>query len=387
VTDISDKPDVSEIILNFYDQIAIIRSDSPKFIQLFQQMYSRFQLKKMESSDFPPINLHIQSGLYDGTAPQLILDDAVTSLAGIRFNDGYIYETILNTIISRVRSHFLIHAGVISRNNQGIVLVADSAHGKTTLVLELLRRGFNFLSDEMAALGRKDHRVHPFPRSLRIRPGTLELTGFQHAAQNATTWLDKLLIDIDTLKNNCVGSAVPIQHIVIFKDPAFSEIERNIDTPRKIMVVVDRVDDKFIDCIRGYKQVQDLRVDRSRTYPLLHIVASHTTTLLSRIEALCVRYKILLLNYLRKETSRPKFDTHPQLVPISKTDAVREILRRFLGGHKSALLQSEFDGNPLKLYMELSEIVNQASCHRLYVGTLSGMADLVSGLLLPTEAE
>ena len=54
--------------------------------------------------------------------------------------------------MTRVRSHLLIHAGVVSRDGQGIILVADARHGKTTLVLELVRRGFQFLSDEMADL-------------------------------------------------------------------------------------------------------------------------------------------------------------------------------------------------------------------------------------------
>jgi len=383
----SNQDKLTEIILKFYDQTAVLSSDSAKYIQLFQQMYSRFQIEKAVPSVYPPMKLHIQSGLYDGTAPRLILDGVVTSLAGIELDDGYIYENILNTIISRVRSHFLIHAGVISRHGQGIVLVADSAHGKTTLVLELLRRGFQFLSDEMAALGREDRMVHPFPRSLRIRPGTLELTGFPQAGQDAPIWLDKYLLDIDRIKKDCLGPAVSIRHIVIFQNPALKKMKRTIDDQRKIMVVVDRVDDAFLDCIREFKQVQNLQVDHSRTYPFLNIVASHTTTLLSQIEAQCVQRKILLLNYQREETSRPKFDALPRLRPMSKTDAVREMLRRFLGGHKSALLQAEFDGNSLRLYMELAEIVKQASCHQLSVGTLSEMADLVSGLLFSSKSE
>ena len=55
------------------------------------------------------------------------------------------------------------YAGVVSYQGKGLLLVADAEHGKTTLTLELVKRGFAFLSDEVAALGRIDHRVHPFP--------------------------------------------------------------------------------------------------------------------------------------------------------------------------------------------------------------------------------
>ena len=213
-----------ELSLQFYDQKAVLSSDSNKYIQLFKQMYSRFETENDIPSDHSPLRLQVQTGLNNqNITPKMILDGETKSLSGIQLDDGYIYESILNTIISRVRSHFLIHAGVVSWNDQGVILVADSAHGKTTLVLELIRRGFKFLSDEMAALGRKDHMVHPFPRSLRIRPGSLELTGFQRAAIDAPVWLDKLLLDIENIKENCVGSAVPIRHIVILQDPALEE--------------------------------------------------------------------------------------------------------------------------------------------------------------------
>ena len=112
----------------------------------------------------------------------MILDGEHWPIRDPAILEGYTYEVVLNAILASVRSHFLVHAGVVARDDRGIVLAADSAHGKTTLVLELVRRGFKFLSDEMAALGRADGRVHPFPRSLRIRPGTLELAGIVEQA-------------------------------------------------------------------------------------------------------------------------------------------------------------------------------------------------------------
>lgn len=87
-----------------------------------------------------------------------------------------------------------------------------------TLVLELVRRGFKFLSDEMAALGRDDHHVHPFPRSLRIRPGSLELAGFPEAAIGAPMWLGKQILDIEQIHPGAVGASVPLQHIIILQN-------------------------------------------------------------------------------------------------------------------------------------------------------------------------
>jgi hypothetical protein len=112
---------------------------------------------------------------------------------------GYVYERILYALVGRVRSHVLVHAGAVAQRDHGIILAANAAHGKTTLVLELVRRWFRFLSDEMAALGRSDGRLHAFPRALRLRPDTLERVGMTAARAGAHAWLGKLLIDIDDL--------------------------------------------------------------------------------------------------------------------------------------------------------------------------------------------
>ena len=137
--------------------------------------------------------------------PVMILRGQAWPLHAPDLQQGYVYDCILSAIVASVRSHFLIHAGVVAGNGQGIVIAADSCHGKTTLVLELVRRGFKFLSDEMAALDRTNGQVHPFPRSLRIRPGTLKLAGFPEAIAGAPEWLDKLLLDIDQIQPGSLG--------------------------------------------------------------------------------------------------------------------------------------------------------------------------------------
>ena len=40
--------------------------------------------------------------------------------------------------------------GVVSHHGEGVVIIADAEHGKTTLTLELVKRGFTFLSDALA---------------------------------------------------------------------------------------------------------------------------------------------------------------------------------------------------------------------------------------------
>jgi hypothetical protein len=63
-----------------------------------------------------------------------------------------------------------IHAGAVGWRSGVIILPGRSFTGKTSLVVELLRRGATYYSDEYAVFD-SFGRVHPYARPLRIRSG------------------------------------------------------------------------------------------------------------------------------------------------------------------------------------------------------------------------
>ena len=74
---------------------------------------------------------------------------------------------------------FLLHtaysawyAAAVRVGGDAVVLSAPSGTGKTTLALELLRRGCTFYGDEFIFIRKSDRTVFPFRRSLLIREGT-----------------------------------------------------------------------------------------------------------------------------------------------------------------------------------------------------------------------
>ena len=370
-----------QIHLQFFDQHAVLCSDSTAYIDLFNRMYQRFLIEPNQMSSSNLIEFRVQTcSKSSSDIPVLVMDGQVFPLRHPSLMEGYVYDSILNTIISRISSHFLIHAGVVSKNDQGMILVADSGHGKTTLVLELVRRGFRFLSDEMAAIGRFDRLVHPFPRSLRIRPQTLDMTGFQKAGQNATMWYDKLLLDIDNIKPGCLGERVPIGNIVILQDPHHPDQEKAIKYGKKLSIQIDQINAPFLQRIRSMRAVRGVELDVDSDFPWIIIQTDQPDTILKKVELLCQEYNTFLLNYIRKKETRPKFDAAPILEPISTSRAALILLRRFLGGNQSSMLTEAFDNDSLQLFMALADLISHADCHRLFVGPLQDMADTISML-------
>jgi hypothetical protein len=229
----------------------------------------------------------------------------------------------------------------------------------------------------MAAISRKDGRVHPFPRSLRIRPGTLELAGFPEAAAGAPQWLDKYLLDIEEIKPNSMGQATSIDHIIILRDPTRTNENGFDPAERELGILVHRLDDELLTAVSGIEGVTSVETSIDRSYPLIKLHASNRTQAISRVETICHQREILIVDVIKRAEEHATFAHQAQLEPISKSQAVMELLRRFQGGHHSALLQDEYGGNSARLFMELAGLIRQANCYQLFVGPLSQMADLV----------
>lgn len=68
--------------------------------------------------------------------------------------------------------HVLLHAGVVELHGRGVLLVAPEDHGKTTLTAALVRDGFGYLSDEVAAIDPRSLVVRAYPKSLSLDPGS-----------------------------------------------------------------------------------------------------------------------------------------------------------------------------------------------------------------------
>lgn len=398
-----------QVRLRFYDIDVTIESDSGTFIDHFARLYRRFctdnQPDPLQQDSV--VNSAERSGELRKTCTEresvqretrapasfkfilvsnpdnpwgrqvMICNGEVWPLSDRRLLEGYAYEVILSTIITRMRSHLLIHAGVVSCNGQGVIIVANTMHGKTTLVLELVRRGFRFLSDEMAALGRYDYEVHPFPRSLWIRKGTLELTGLSDKAVNATRWMDKLIFDIEEIVPNSLGAAVPVKHIIMLHNP---DEAKGADVNRMgqdICVMVDRFDDGFLAEVRREEGITNVRKSVYLGYPALRFWADRPNAALSAVELLCRQYKILVMDVVKGERERPAFKTGATIQRIPASQAIVGLLGHYLGGYLSDVLHDEFGGSSTRLFMELLTIVGNARCYRISVGPLGEVADLV----------
>lgn len=68
------------------------------------------------------------------------------------------------------RTH--VHAAVVARDGRAMILPGVSGAGKSTLALTLAASGWEYFSDEVAALDADELLVHPYPRPIALDPGS-----------------------------------------------------------------------------------------------------------------------------------------------------------------------------------------------------------------------
>jgi hypothetical protein len=72
------------------------------------------------------------------------------------------------TVATLAKGLVFVHAGVVGWRNRAVVIPGRSLSGKSTLVLELVRAGADYYSDEYAVFD-SEGRVHPYWRLPKLR--------------------------------------------------------------------------------------------------------------------------------------------------------------------------------------------------------------------------
>lgn len=372
------------VAFRFYDTAVLVETDSAEFLHIFGLMYGHFQVDELTEAD---LHFQILTGSNNEYGqPVLVLDTAVWPLnLSALVRDGVVFEMVLATIMRHIQSHLLIHAGVVARNGEALLFSADSFHGKTTLVLKLLQFGFSFLSDDIAPLHRQDRRVYPFPRSLRIRPGTLALAGYSATVgAQGTMWRSKLLLDVKQLRPDCIGEPAPVGHIILLQDTdsigsSAQGLAENT-SGHALTIVIDRADPQFMTAMQAMPGLVTLTVSEREGHPCLEMRVSGKADAVAYLHHWSETCRVFIIELATELPEPPDFGRKPRLQPISKSDTITHLLQQFKGSHQSKLFSDAYGGSSTRLYLDLAGVVKNARCHRLTVGRLDEMVALIDDI-------
>ncbi len=168
--------------------------------------------------------------------PTMIVEDKTCIILDSKLWNSYAEHIIFNSILSQIPNHYLLHAGVVSWENQGIVICGASNQGKSTLTLKLVENGFKFLSDEVASIDLASCELSPFPRALGFRKDTLAKIPAlndlnERESGKSLNGEDKWTVDIDNIYPNSLGTKCQLRYLIFLngfsKTPKLTAISKS----------------------------------------------------------------------------------------------------------------------------------------------------------------
>jgi hypothetical protein len=106
---------------------------------------------------------------------QLSQDGAWPTTVAREEGFSVLMQWLLAAVLERT-DFTLVHAGVLARDGRALLLPAMSGRGKSTTTAAMVREGFSFCSDELAALD-DEGRVHAYALPMRMRADALTRLG------------------------------------------------------------------------------------------------------------------------------------------------------------------------------------------------------------------
>ena len=363
-------------IYRFFDITIAMKSDEKELLGWLRQFYSRFRIEKAKQK----VDAIFYMMAKKPEGPLVIAEEdsllKIKSLDDIDSVPPYAYLLAFNYIAANLKSHFLLHSAVVSRNNEGLAIIGPSGSGKTVLTLQmLLRKGFSFLSDDQLAINRRTHLIDPFLRSIGIRENTLTLFDnleLEHLEpQVIVGGQRKWFVDISEISGNEVGKPCRLKYLVFLVN-SLNETE----VEQRIVLVVDDVNDELLGKVRSLTKSGEIHCKRMKNCFALSFYPRAEAPSALDLERLCRDCGVWILDVRKLSDVKPDFHSTPKLQRIPWREATMELLKE---------LQNDFRSTPGQAFLELAELLEDAECYKLCVGKLDEMADQVCDLILDSE--
>jgi len=158
--------------------IFCIRSPIPQVMDSTATLYGAYELAENEDfADFY-VMLKYPAGLRKWYHPQVLFDfDGRIPFKPLPASQAFpMLEWGMNwCIANHCHQWLIIHAAVVEKDGQGVILPAPPGSGKSTLCAALVGRGWRLLSDELAVIDPASGKLIPVPRPVGLKNASIDI--------------------------------------------------------------------------------------------------------------------------------------------------------------------------------------------------------------------
>jgi len=282
------------------------------------------------------------------------------------------YPRFLDRLYDGIGDFALIHAAVVVRAGEAVLLAAPSGHGKSTLALELARRGWTLFSDDFAPIGMDTGTVFPFPRAVGIVPGSPATPRpFAEAAAISTHEVfGKRLVDASAVADTATLSTAParVSHVFLLEGDLLPTPRLELSCPRS---EAQRLEQRLA-AVRGLRIAERISQGSLDAISIESEQGSHVTEELNRI-ALDPAVVFSVKRWSRRAT----WDGGAACTPVSRRETAQQLARELLNRRPGGRLMDRYGGDTVSLVVDLAATLRSARCWRVEPGALGLTADKI----------
>lgn len=348
-----------------------IESDSNDLLDIFDRDYALFRTEGTQPASGLVFSVRLASA---GDGSLEVRDDGPEhrtircrrSLGGSA-TAAAAYRALLRELFAALEGFVILHAGVVAADTRAVLLAGPPGVGKTTLALELVKAGMIFFSDDFCPIDRTRGLVHPYPRSAWV-------VGPQGTSGPKVRPGKKLLPSREYLPSP--AAAKPCHPgLVILLDPGKG-------TDPLCTLELGVAPEGRGSLARDLESAgPELRVEiPSGSETGLRVSYPSGRGLTPKVRGILARHEDSIQDVFRDDAVRPDFDRIPTLTALATHEAAFSLLGDLKTPDCSRSGARGSSLSPTALLMELTALLGDAACHRMAVGRLGEMRDLILGL-------
>lgn len=351
-------------------------SDDTAFIETFSSIYQNFIQPAQPKNNI--LCYILKNGMQK--SPVAVVDGIGYQLFEKELFFSHAHMIVLQHVIDAINDHLLIHAGVVAKNGRGFIISGPSAFGKTTLMLELVARGYKFYSDEFCALRLSDFAISAFPRSLGIRKNSPFLKNIE---VNKCLLLknigrgEKFLIDCKELFPESIGSSCNARYFILLRGVRNKEhtIQNTI-----IDLALYSNNQELIESLCKNEGIELIETCTENNYIIYRFLIALHTGLMNTFRSICDQYRDDIFYQEQVVNEIPDFTALPNIERLSKSQASLEMLKSIRNRSSKSKLLERFNGKNSQLLLTIGDFLRNIDCYEMKTGSLHAMAEMIDAL-------
>lgn len=359
-------------VLIFWGRYVSVHADESDTVAALVHVYKHFVVQQTENTDLECCILRKYSGCQ---SPAFFVNGLFYQLPDTeRFLDHA--ELILfRHLFDLLDDYIVLHAGVVERKGRALVVYGQSGFGKTTLTLELLRRGYGFLSDEFCPIRLSDFLIEPFERLVSIKK-TSSVLGLIDAERTPVLRFGSKNF-FDCADTDRTHAAQPC------RAGAFIEISGTVDCDvcpsggAMLDIYLCNAASSVPEALRDLPGVTLSGPVMQGRYATYRVTASDGTAFVSRFNSIWTQYSHDIFSVLPYRGVVSSFERTPVLQRVTTFEAVTSIMSNIVNRSPTGRLLESFAGKNASLTMLLGRMLTDITCYRVQPGHLDMMGDLI----------